>query len=126
MRGKKRMAETIASPARTPRSLRRNYPHQVQGVRLGRLSHLGSPAVLLTSLMTRDGKSISGAVSQSEDGGLRIENGKRQPSQRRYPRSSILYPRLKTTVRDWDSNRERPWTTASARDGSEVARDRER
>src|SRR5256886_12266519 len=31
-----------------PRSLRRNYPHQVQGVRPGRLSRVGSPAVLLT------------------------------------------------------------------------------
>src|SRR5437867_1807175 len=30
-----------------PRSLRRNYPHQVQGVRPGRLSHVGSPALSL-------------------------------------------------------------------------------
>jgi hypothetical protein len=31
-----------------PRSLRRNYPHQVQGVRPGRLSRVGSPALGVT------------------------------------------------------------------------------
>jgi len=40
------MAE-IASPARTPRSLRRHYPHQVQGVRLSDVSaNRGSPAFM--------------------------------------------------------------------------------
>jgi len=42
------MAEKLAARFRTlplPRSLRRNYPHQVQGVRPGRLSQLGSPAL---------------------------------------------------------------------------------
>jgi len=48
MRGK-RMAEKSGSPPSDlvwPRSLRRNYPHQVQGVRPGRLSRVGSPALL--------------------------------------------------------------------------------
>jgi len=49
MRGN-RMAE-IASPASDPRSLRRHYPHQVQGVsqlsvpNSWTLSHGGSPAL---------------------------------------------------------------------------------
>lgn len=41
-----------------PRSLRRNYPHQVQGVRPGRLSRVGSPAVSLT--LGRNSKVESG------------------------------------------------------------------
>ena len=119
------MAEKTGSPLSDlgPRSLRRNYPHQVQGVRPGRLSRVGSPAVLLiTSLMTRGGKSMSAAVIadgrwQIEDRRSEIGEGRRsrasgtiafpswspprragfgnedQELRRRYPLFSILYPR---------------------------------
>jgi len=47
MRGKVRMAEILAVRLRT--SLRRHYPHQVQGVRLGRLSQQRLPRTFTRS-----------------------------------------------------------------------------
>src|SRR5438105_12149150 len=49
----KRMAEKSYF---LPRSLRRNYPHQVQGVRPGRLSRVGSPAVVRERLKEEGGR----------------------------------------------------------------------
>ena len=54
------MAE-IASPARTPRSLRRHYPHQVQGVsgKIPDSQPRGSPAFICLRIEPARRKSIA-------------------------------------------------------------------
>src|SRR5256714_5068381 len=80
----KRMAEKFLLG---PRSLRRNYPHQVQGVRPGRLSRFGSPA--LGATLKEEGGRRKWKVRRIEDGKWSEE------LRRRYPLFSILYPRCR-------------------------------